>query len=84
MKHAGCRVMGWCYIPIKGPSAGVTMLDAYIIDKIRRERESRDSVRIPLHIHVPEPTPLPDDRRPQRDDDENRGERGIAIIDFTL
>ncbi len=59
------------------------MLDAYIIDRIRREREQRQrrNVQVPLHI---------DDRehRPDRDHSESdpsgdpRNERGSTEIDF--
>ena len=62
------------------------MLDAYIIDKIRRERESRESDRLPLHIEIPCESPYdrnePRDRRDRREDDEP--ERGVVIIDFTI
>jgi len=61
------------------------MLDAYIIDRIRREREQDRDDRIPLHI---EPPPPPD---PRADDDESGddadrndggGKRGSVVIDF--
>lgn len=60
------------------------MLDAYIIDRIRRERESRDSARIPLRIEVPQPQRRQDDPSPPVDPDEEETERGVAIIDFTI
>lgn len=59
------------------------MLDIFIIDRIRREKErqKRDN-RIPLHI---------DDRRPNLEDqsertrpEPRRDERGSTIIDFKL
>lgn len=60
------------------------MLDAFIIDKIRRERESRESSRVPLRIEVPRPRERPvEEGRPAQPDDEGR-ERGVAIIDFTI
>ena len=63
----------------------IEMLDAFIIDKIRRERESRDSARVPLRIEVPRPhgQPLEDGRPVHQPEDEER-ERGVAIIDFTI
>lgn len=62
------------------------MLDAYIIDRKRREREreSRERSRVPLRIEVPRPAVTPDDRRPEYDPDEEVTERGIVIIDFTI
>lgn len=58
------------------------MLDAYIIDRIRKERERREQHdrRIPLHIenHVERPPERRDEERP----DEN--ERGSTIVDFQL
>jgi len=56
------------------------MLDAYIIDRIRRERERarRDGAQLPLHIEPPRP-----DRRPAADEKpEDRPERGSVVIDF--
>ena len=56
------------------------MLDAYIIEKIKREQERQESERIPLHI---EPTPRPrhpEDRR--YEEPERRSDRGVVIIDF--
>ncbi len=60
------------------------MLDAYIIDRKRRERESRERSHVPLRIEVPRPAVTPDDRPPEMDPDEELTERGIAIIDFTI
>jgi hypothetical protein len=56
------------------------MLDAFIIDHIRREREAekeRGSL-IPLRIEVPRPAP---DAAPEAREDE---ERGSADIDFQI
>lgn len=61
------------------------MLDAYIIDKIRRERESREGERIPLHIEVPRDDAFEPDRdRERRDRDDEHTDRGVVIIDFNV
>jgi hypothetical protein len=61
------------------------MLDAYIIDRIRREREARESFQLPLHIEIPPPEPPryrpPEDEREEEGDD---GQRGVVIVDFTI
>ncbi|MEQ1505079.1 MAG: hypothetical protein ABMB14_22790 [Myxococcota bacterium] len=57
------------------------MLDAYIIDRIRSERErARQRERVPLHIEPPRIPPPNEDRR---EDDEKR-ERGTVEIDFQV
>jgi hypothetical protein len=55
------------------------MLDAYIIDRIRRERddEKRDGIFVPIRIEVPRPSPA-------AEDDDREQERGTIIIDFNL
>ena len=60
------------------------MLDAYIIDRIRREREkeSRDGALIPLHIETPRPPPGAEHRGENEDD--HAPERGSVIIDFQV
>ena len=86
----GCYSEGW-----KRQETGVDMLDAYIIDRIRRERESRESGRIPLRIEVPRPPPDMPRHRPDYEDpntdspsrggeESEDGERGMVIIDFTI
>ena len=56
------------------------MLDAFIIEKIQRERELHESGREQLRIEVPvEPEPTPDRRRP-----DEKSDRGIAIVDFNI
>ena len=61
------------------------MLDAYIIEKIRRERESRERMRAPLRIEVPR---APLDRDPssgqEAEEPESERDRGVAIIDFSI
>jgi hypothetical protein len=60
------------------------MLDAYIIDRIHRERDRarKQDVRVPLHIDRPPPA-TPDPITPERPI-EDEGERGSVIIDFAL
>lgn len=60
------------------------MLDAYIIDRMRRERESREPVRTPLRIEVPRPEVTHDERPLERERDDEPVERGVVIVDFTI
>jgi hypothetical protein len=58
------------------------MLDAYIIDRIRRERDrerERDGGFIPLHIEIPPPPAIP-----PREEREEESDRGSVIIDFQV
>ena len=59
------------------------MLDAYIIDRIRRERdEARRQTQVPLHIERPPPeAPVPEGPRPS---DDREPDRGSIVIDFHL
>ena len=61
------------------------MLDAYIIDRIRREREQAEQrdARLPLPLEdrpLPEPPTPPAHER----DDAPKEERGSVVIDFQL
>lgn len=60
------------------------MLDAFIIDRIEKERDparrrDRDD-RVPLHIESP--TPPPERERSDRPSEDR--DRGTAVIDFRL
>ncbi len=58
------------------------MLDAYIIEKIKREQEQSRSERQPIQI----PTPRYPDRKPpgweDREREDESSDRGVVIIDF--
>ncbi len=60
------------------------MLDAFIIERIQRDRERADRRgRLQIEKHAP---PAPDawkDHREQRSEDE-RPKRGVVVIDFTV
>jgi hypothetical protein len=59
------------------------MLDAFIIERIRQQREQQDSSREPLRVEVPlqrGPEPLP----PRSADEPDDPERGSVIIDDTI
>ncbi len=60
----------------------VPMLDAYIIDRIRREKEApnkRGVQRVQIEAPRPDRRPPP----PSREEDPVR-ERGVVIIDFNI
>ncbi len=57
------------------------MLDAYVIEEIKRRdrersRDDRPAVELPL------PAPPPPGRPPDREEDD-RGDRGVVIIDYS-
>ena len=58
------------------------MLDAFIIEEIRRREQERESDRPRLDLPLPEPT------RPQRQNertvDEDAPQRGVIIIDYSI
>jgi hypothetical protein len=58
------------------------MLDAFIIDRIRRERERREGSRIPLRVELPVPQPpRPSGERDRVPEDPDDPERGTALIE---
>ena len=82
----GCRCPDRCYnFRQTAALEGVDMLDAYIIERIRREQESRRDGRRPV-LEMPTHRPPPDNagRRPDRKRPEDRPPRGVAIIDFSI
>ncbi len=58
------------------------MLDAYIIQKIKQEREV-ESARTPIHIEVPPEPEIPSGTEPEGDD-EDRRDRGVTIVDYSI
>lgn len=59
------------------------MLDAFIIDRIHREREIPEGAQVPLRIEIPLPPPQVEWRRPEPGADD-RGDRGIVEVDFSI
>lgn len=58
------------------------MLDAFIIEEIRRREQERENHRPRLDLPLPEP------RRPQRQidttEDDDGPQRGVVIIDYSI
>ena len=55
------------------------MLDAFIIEEIKRREEERQDRRPRLELPIPEPTPhRQNDRREEEDP-----QRGVVIIDYS-
>ncbi len=59
------------------------MLDAFIIDRIRRERQGQEPQRYPLRIEAPRPDPEQGQRWDRREEEE-KGKRGTTIIDYSI
>ena len=60
------------------------MLDAYIINDIRRRREERPDERIPLTAEIPYEVPPPHHEQMNEHREDDKPQRGVAIIDFTI
>jgi hypothetical protein len=57
------------------------MLDAYVIEEIkRRERDKRVDDRPVIELPLPSPSPS---RTPDRRDEDEGGDRGVVIIDYS-
>ncbi len=57
------------------------MLDAYIIQKIKQEKDT-DTARIPIRIDVPI---QPSHEEMENDDEvDDRKDRGVVIIDYSV
>lgn len=57
------------------------MLDAYVIEEIKRRERERGRDDRPA-IELPLPAPPPPGRTPDREEDDRR-DRGVVIIDFS-
>ena len=57
------------------------MLDAFIIEEIRRREQEQDNQRPRLDIPLPEPKPA---RQNDRADEEDAPQRGVVIIDYSI
>jgi hypothetical protein len=59
------------------------LLDAFIIEEIRRREEERENHRQRPQLPIPEPSrPLPSRDVPAEDDD--APQRGVIIIDYSV
>ena len=56
------------------------MLDAYVIEEIKRRERHRERDDRPV-VQIPVPPP-PEERRPDEKDDDGTGDRGVVIIDY--
>lgn len=59
------------------------MLDAFIIDRIRREKEAARTTYVPLRVEVPPPPERNDRVEPAAEDRPDR-DRGVTEVDFSL
>jgi hypothetical protein len=57
------------------------MLDAFIIEEIKKREQDRDNQRPRIELPLPEPTPQ---RQNDRRDDDETPERGVIIIDYSV
>ncbi len=72
--------------PLRAATGDADMLDLFIIEKIRRERERREQEQIPLHLPLERSDyhqPPPMEHRPPESERQER-EGGVVIVDFTI
>ena len=60
------------------------MLDAHIIEDIRRRREERRDERVPLNVELPYQVPPHHRETMDEHREDDKPQRGVAIIDFTV
>ncbi len=59
------------------------MLDAYIIERIRQQRERQEPVHEPLRVEIPLQRP-PDEPRGDDEQGDREPHRGVIVIDETI
>jgi hypothetical protein len=57
------------------------MLDAFIIEEIKRREREQENQRPRLDLPLPEPTPQ---RQNDRGEEEEAPKRGVVIIDYSV
>lgn len=57
------------------------MLDAFIIEEIRKREQDHDSQRPRVELPLPEPAPQ---RQNDRAEDDEAPKRGVVIIDYSV
>jgi hypothetical protein len=57
------------------------VLDAFIIEEIRRREQEQDNQRPRLDIPLPEPKPA---RQNDRTEEDEAPQRGVIIIDYSV
>jgi hypothetical protein len=57
------------------------MLDAFIIEEIKKRERDQESQRPRIELPLPDPTPQ---RQNDGRDDEEQPERGVIIIDYSV
>ncbi len=86
--HASPHLFGLAPVFNDHARHGVDMFDAFIINRIRRERQQEQERRIPLHIEMPRPPehePRGRTRSPERNpSQEPESERGVVIVDYSI
>ena len=60
------------------------MFDAFIINRIRRERQQDREQRLPLHIEAPRRREPPAHERRRGTEHESNSKRGVVIIDYSI
>jgi hypothetical protein len=60
------------------------MFDAFIINRIRRERQREQERRIPLHIEAPRRREPPPHERRQGSEEDTGSQRGVVNIDYSI
>ena len=59
------------------------MLDAFITERIRQQREGQESARGPLRVEIPLRRP-PEEPADRSGDKAREPERGVVVIDDTI
>ena len=60
------------------------MLDAFIIEEIKRRERQEGDTRPRLELPIPQPSQRPHRNNDDTNDDEEKPQRGVIIIDYSV
>ena len=60
------------------------MLDAFIIEEIKRRERQDDHARPRLELPLPQPSQRPHRNNDESSEDEDKPQRGVIIIDYSV